>query len=74
MADAKQAKPKKAKPEPEFVWYESREKEPSMFNCMDIRPIRNFSTGHLEWEVPAALVERFDRNHHVVMGRIVRKP
>ena len=73
MADAKQTKVKKAKAKPEVVWFESREKEPSMFDCMDINSILNFSNGRLEWEVPAEMVERFNRHHHVVMGRIVRK-
>jgi len=66
----KETKPKQ---EPKTVWFESREKEPSMFDCMDIRPIRNYSNGHLEWEVPSELVERFARHHFVDLGRIVRK-
>jgi hypothetical protein len=70
----KPAVKKAAKPaEPEFVLFESREKEPSMFVVAGINPIRNFSSGRLEWEVPAADVERFSQNHFVMNARVVRK-
>ena len=55
------------------VWYESREKEPKMFPVAGVDAIRNFATGHLEWEVPAEDVERFEANHFFVRGRIRRK-
>lgn len=55
------------------VIFESREKEPSAFDVAGIRPTRNFSTGRLEWEVPAEDVERFERNHFVGLSRVVRK-
>ncbi len=55
------------------VWFESREKEPSMFEVAGIGPIRNFSSGRLEWEVPAADLDRFKSNHFVNNGRVIRK-
>ena len=55
------------------VWYESREKEPSMFSVAGIGPIRNFQSGRLEFEVQADDVERFEKNHFVMNARIVRK-
>ena len=55
------------------VWFESREKEPSMFAVAGIGPIRTFSTGRLEWEVPAADVDRFTANHFVNNGRVIKK-
>ena len=55
------------------VWFESREKEPSMFEVAGIGPIRNFSNGRLEWEVPAADVDRFTANHFVNNGRVIKK-
>ena len=55
------------------VWYESREKEPSMFSVAGIGPIRNFQSGRLEYEVQADDVERFEKNHFVMNARIVRK-
>ena len=55
------------------TWFESREKEPSMFEVAGIGPIRNFSTGRLEWEVPAADVDRFMSNHFVNNGRVIKK-
>lgn len=55
------------------VFYESREKEPKMFDVAGINSTRNFSNGHLEWEVPVDDVERFEANHFFVRGRIRRK-
>ena len=55
------------------VWFESRAKEPSMFEVAGIGPIRNFSSGRLEWEVPASDLDRFTSNHFVTNGRVVRK-
>ncbi len=66
-------KVEKAAPAPKVIWYESREREPSSFDCMGIKPIRNYSNGRLEWEVPSEMGDRFARNHFVSMGRIVRK-
>jgi len=59
--------------EDKFVWYESREKEPSMFPVADIRAIRNFQTGRLEYKVAASDVERFEAHHFVMNARIIRK-
>tara|TARA_B100000749_G_scaffold273116_1_gene255709 strand:- start:648 stop:893 length:246 start_codon:yes stop_codon:yes gene_type:complete len=53
--------------------YESREKEPAMFDCAGIRPTRNFSSGRLEWEVEDEDAARFERHHFLTIGRIVRK-
>ena len=58
---------------PKTVWYESREKEPSMFPVADINCIRNFNSGRLEWEVDADDVERFEQHHFVMNARVVRK-
>jgi len=58
---------------PETVWFQSREKEPSMFPVAGIHPTRNFSNGRLEYEVAASDVERFEKNHFVMNARIVRK-
>ena len=58
---------------PQTVWYESREKEPSMFPVADINCIRNFNNGRLEWEVDADDVERFEQHHFVMNARVVRK-
>ena len=55
------------------VVYESREKEPSMFEAAEYWPIRNHANGRLEWSVPASDVERFERHFFVQTGRIVRK-
>lgn len=69
--------PVEVKPEPvaveKFVMFESREKEPSMFYVAGIRPIRNFSTGRLEYKVPSEEVDRFVQNHFVTNARIIRK-
>ena len=53
--------------------YESREKEPAMFDCAGIRPTRNFSSGRLEWEIEEKDTPRFERHHFLTTGRIVRK-
>ena len=58
---------------PAEVVYESREKEPSMFEAAEYWPVRNHSNGRLEWTVPANDVERFERHFFVQTGRIVRK-
>lgn len=58
---------------PQTVWYESREKEGSMFPVADINCIRNFNNGRLEWEVDADDVERFEQHHFVMNARVVRK-
>ena len=56
-----------------FVWYESREKEPSMFPVAGINPIRNFTSGRLEYKVETSDVERFEQHHFCMNARIVRK-
>lgn len=55
------------------VVYESREKEPSMFEACEYWPIRNHANGRLEWTVPANDVERFETHFFFQTGRIVRK-
>lgn len=72
-APAKKAPAKKAAPAPELVWFESREKEPTMFPVAGINPIRNFTNGRLEYRVKPDDVARFEQNHFVQMGRVVRK-
>lgn len=71
---AKKTAVKKAEPAPEptpeIIWFESREKEPSMFDVAGVKSIRNFSTGRLEWRVKAEDVERFKKNHFVMNGRV----
>lgn len=73
----KAAAPKKAAPKkaaaPEFVYYESREKEPTQFEVAGYRPSRNFSTGRLEFKVRGDDVARFEQNHFVKNSRIVKK-
>lgn len=68
---------RKAEPDvsaaPAVVWYESREKEPAMFEVDGIRPIRNFSNGHLEWEVPAERDALFSQHFFVQTARVVKK-
>lgn len=71
-AEAKAAA-KPAPRAPDFVHFESRKPEPTMFSVAGYRSIRNHSTGHLEWRVRAADVARFEKHHHVVQGRIVRR-
>jgi hypothetical protein len=56
-----------------YVYFESREKEPSMFDVAGVRPTRNFTSGRLEYEVQTEDVERFMQNHFVTSGRIVKK-
>ena len=55
------------------VVYESREKEPSMFPVAGFSSTRNFSTGRLEYEVPASEVVRFEANHFFMNGRVIRR-
>jgi hypothetical protein len=57
---------------PDFVLYETREREPTMFPCAGYNPIRNFQSGRLEYKVPAHDVERFEKHFFVETGRIVR--
>lgn len=66
------AAPKAAKTKRPVI-FESREREPLMFDVAGIRPTRNYSTGRLEWEVAADDVERFEQNHFVQLCRVVRK-
>ena len=57
----------------DHVWYESKDKEPSMFVVAGISPIRNFNNGHLEWKVFNDDVARFEQNHFVMNARVVIK-
>ena len=56
-----------------FVYFESREQEPSSFDCADIKPTRNTSSGRLEWKVAKDDVARFESHFFVRNARIVRK-
>ena len=40
----------------DHIWYESKDKEPSMFEVAGISPIRNFNNGHLEYKVHLSLI------------------
>ncbi len=71
--DVNEAWEQKPAPKKEYVYYESREKEPFMFPVADIRAIRNFQTGRLEYKVEASDVERFEKHHFVMNARIIRK-
>ncbi len=57
----------------DHVWYESKDKEPSMFVVAGISPIRNFNNGHLEWKVFNDDIARFEQNHFVMNARVVKK-
>lgn len=69
--------PSKAEEKPSkteaHVWFESREREPSMFSVAGINPIRNFLHGTLEWKVSIDDVARFEANHFVQNARVVKK-
>ena len=67
------AKPKAPALTPDYIWYESREKEPSMFDVADIGALRNFSNGRLEWKVKPDDTERFESHHFYKTGRVVKK-
>ncbi len=54
------------------VRFVSRHREPSMFDVCSYRPIRNQSTGCLEFYVDPDDADRFAVHHHVASGRIVR--
>jgi hypothetical protein len=62
-----------SRPTKGFTYYESREQEPSSFDCADIKPTRNFSTGRLEWRVADADVKRFESHFFFRNARVVRK-
>jgi hypothetical protein len=62
-----------SKKTPTMIMFESREKEPTQFHVAGISPIRNFATGRLEYEVSSSDVDRFEKNHFVTNGRIVRQ-
>tara|TARA_X000000950_G_scaffold68618_1_gene84823 strand:- start:8573 stop:8884 length:312 start_codon:yes stop_codon:yes gene_type:complete len=65
--------PKATAFKPDLIWYESREREPSMFDVADIGSIRNFTNGRLEWKVKPDDVERFESHHFFKTGRVVKK-
>jgi hypothetical protein len=73
MAESKKKTPSKKAAAPSAVIFESREKEPSQFAVAGVRPIRNFANGRLEYKVPSSDVDRFEQNHFVMNGRIVRQ-
>ena len=62
-----------SQPQTGFTYYESREQEPSMFDCADIKATRNFSTGRLEWKVKNSDVARFESHFFYRNARVVRK-
>ena len=62
-----------SKPQTGFTYYESREQEPSSFDCADIKPTRNNSSGRLEWKVKNDDVARFESHFFVRNARVVRK-
>lgn len=62
-----------SEPQTGFTYYESREQEPSSFDCADIRPTRNESSGRLEWKVKNDDVARFESHFFVRNARVVRK-
>ena len=64
---------KRADPQPSIVWFESRNPEPSQFDVAGISSIRRFTDNHLEWEVAADDVARFEQDHFVQNCRVVRK-
>lgn len=73
---AKKAAPKQAAPKvetPQYVWYESRQPEPSQFDVAGYGSIRRFTDNHLEWRVNGDDVERFEANHFYKNSRVVRK-
>ena len=72
-APAKEPIPTPAPAPKTSVWFESREKEPSSFEVAGYGPIRNTSTGRLEWEVAPNDVDRFMANHFVNNGRVRKK-
>ena len=59
--------------QPETIWFEPREPEPSMFDVAGYRPIRNFANGRLEYEIPSSDVDRFETHHFIQIHRVVRK-
>tara|TARA_S200000501_G_C20820196_1_gene742470 strand:- start:1146 stop:1451 length:306 start_codon:yes stop_codon:yes gene_type:complete len=58
---------------PSIVIYESREKEPKMFDCAGISSFRSEDGLRLQWRVQADDTTRFETHFHVISGRIVRK-
>lgn len=71
MAEASSGKSKKSEA-PKHVVYESREPEPSMFDCAGYSSIRVPSDNRLQWIVDAADEKRFVQHHFVVTGRVVK--
>lgn len=70
MAEAAPSKSKKKTPT--HVVYESRESEPSMFDCAGYSSVRSPDDSRLQWIVEAADEKRFVQHHFVVTGRIVK--
>lgn len=78
--EATEAAPKpvrkaKAKKTPASIMYRSREKEPKMLKVR--YPGGGWNSlyredGYLDWEIPYAEHEAFERHHFFVSGRIVR--
>ena len=58
---------------PSVVMYESREKEPTMFDCAGISSHRSDDGLRLQWRVKSDDTERFESHFHFVNGRIIRK-
>lgn len=73
-APKKEEAPKEEAPAvAQVVWYESRHPEPTMFEVDGVWPIRNFSNGHLEWEVPAERDALFSQHFFIQTARVVKK-
>lgn len=58
---------------PSVVMYESREKEPTMFDCAGISSHRSDDGLRLQWRVKSDDAERFESHFHFTNGRIIRK-
>lgn len=68
----KQKAPKQKAPEPPVI-FESAERESHQFSICGINPSRNQSGHKLVYEVPADILDRFERHHHIKSGRVRRK-
>ncbi|MAS48197.1 MAG: hypothetical protein CL557_12420 [Alphaproteobacteria bacterium] len=73
LPDTKETEKKTAWSGDDHIWYESKNKEPSMFEVAGISPIRNFANGTLEYKVHKDDITRFEKNHFVMNARIVKK-
>lgn len=63
----------KAEIKPSLLWYESREKEPTMFDWGEVGSIRNESNGKLLWKIKPSEKDRMESHHFFQVNRIIRK-